>query len=174
VELHVVRVAADIGDEEIDADIGVRKDRIVLLRRVGMLHALPVPVIESLAMRLRWSGVPAHTDVFRQGDAGDDFYIIRSGRVAVIDKGHEIRQLGPGDAFGEIALMRAVPRTTTVRALEDTELATVSGHGFVSAITGFSANFSTAELVIGGYLTEDRHRHARRLQAKPDTGPGSP
>jgi CRP-like cAMP-binding protein len=82
--------------------------------------------------------------------------------------------LGPGDAFGEIALMRAVPRTTTVRALEDTELATVSGHDFVSAITGFSANFSTAELVIGGYLTEDRHRHARRLQAKPNTGPGSP
>jgi len=160
-----------VGLRAIDADIGVRKDRIVLLRRVGMLRALPVPVIESLAMRLRWSGFPAHTDVFRQGDAGDDFYIIQSGRVAVIDKGHEIRQLGPGDAFGEIALMRAVPRTTTVRAIEDTELATVSGDDFVSAITGFSANFSTAEHVIGGYLTEDRHRHARRLQAEPDTGP---
>lgn len=157
----------------IDADIEVRKDRIALLRRVGMLRALPVPVIESLAMRLRWSGFSAQTDVFRKGDAGDDFYIIQSGRVAVIDEGHEIRQLGPGDAFGEIALMRAVPRTATVRALEDTELATVSGPDFVSAITGFSANFSTAELVIGGYLTEDLHRHTRRPQAKPDTGPAS-
>jgi CRP-like cAMP-binding protein len=153
----------------IDADIGVRKDRIVLLRRVGMLRLLPVPVIESLALRLRRSRVPAETDVFRQGDPGDGFYVIESGRVAVLDDGREIRRLGPGDAFGEIALLRAVPRTATVRALEDTDLATLSGPEFVSAITGFSATSSTAEQLVSGYLSEDRQRHADPRRA--DRGP---
>jgi len=149
------------GLRAIDADIGVRKDRIVLLRRVRMLRPLPVPVIEGLAQLLSRSHVAAQTDVFRKGDSGEDFYIIDSGRVAVIDDGHEIRQLGPGDAFGEIALLRAVPRTATVRALEDTELAVLSGPQFVSAITGFSTTSSTAEQLIGGYLTEDLHRQAQ-------------
>jgi MFS family permease len=161
------------GLRAIDADIRVRKDRIVLLRRVRMFRPLPVPVIEGLALRLRRSRVAAQTDVFRKGDSGNDFYIIDAGRVAVIDDGQEIRQLGPGDAFGEIALLRAVPRTATVRTLEDTELATLSGPQFVSAITGFSATSSTAEQLVSGYLTEDLHRHARRPQANADSGPGS-
>jgi hypothetical protein len=155
----------------IDADIGVRKDRIVLLRRVRMLRLLPVPAIEGLAMRLRLSRVAAQTDVFRKGDPGGDFYVIESGRLAVIDDGQEIRRLGPGDAFGEIALLRAVPRTATVRALEDTRLAALSGPDFVSAVTGSSATSSTAEQVISGYLTDDLQRHAKRRKADPDGTP---
>ncbi|MBM7804453.1 MFS family permease [Geodermatophilus bullaregiensis] len=160
------------GLRAIDADIDARKDRIVLLRRVAMLRLLPVPVIESLALRLRRTRVPAQTDVFRKGDPGDGFYVIESGRVAVIDDGREIRRLGPGDAFGEIALLRAVPRTATVRALEDTELATLSGPEFVSAITSFSATSSTAEQLVSGYLSEDRQRHAGPPRADSDRGPG--
>nr|WP_281283418.1 cyclic nucleotide-binding domain-containing protein [Modestobacter excelsi] len=138
--LPVVVMARWAGLRAIDADIGVRKDRIVLLRRVGMFRLLPVPVIESLAQRLDRSRVPAQTDVFRQGDPGDGFYVIQSGRVAVLDDDREIRRMGPGEAFGEIALLRAVPRTATVRAVEDTELATLSGPHFLSAITGSSTH----------------------------------
>jgi hypothetical protein len=71
----------------IDADIGVRRDRIVLLRRVGMFRLLPVPIIEGLALRLGRLRVPAQTDVFRKGDPADGFYVIESGRVVVIDDG---------------------------------------------------------------------------------------
>jgi hypothetical protein len=156
----------------IDADIGVRKDRIVLLRRVGMFRLLPVPVIEGLAQRLGRSQVPAQTDVFVQGDPGDGFYVIESGLVAVLDDGQEVRRLGPGDSFGEIALLRAVPRTATVRALEDTVLATLGGPQFLAAVTGFSATTSSAEQVVSGYLSEDRRRHADRLPADPETEPG--
>jgi hypothetical protein len=152
----------------IDADIGVRRERIVLLRRVGMLRALPVPVIEGLALRVGRTCVPAQTDVFCKGDVGEEFYVIESGRVAVVDDGHEIRRLGPGDAFGEIALLRAVPRTATVRALEDTELATLSGPQFVSAVTGFSATSSTAERLVSGHLAEDALRYARPSPTDPD------
>jgi MFS family permease len=162
------------GLRAIDADIGVRKDSIVLLRRVRMLRLLPVPAIEGLALRMRRSRVPAQTDVFCEGDPGDDFYVVVSGRVAVIHDGHEIRRLGPGEAFGEIALLRAVPRTATVRALEDTELAALSGPQFVAAVTGFSATSSTAEQLVSGYLTEDLHRNAVRPHADPDNGPGPP
>ncbi|SFO74329.1 Predicted arabinose efflux permease, MFS family [Geodermatophilus dictyosporus] len=52
----------------IDADIGTRRDRILLLRRVRMLRLLPVPAIEGLALRLRRVPVAARTDVFRAGD----------------------------------------------------------------------------------------------------------
>ena len=162
------------GLRAIDADIGVRTDRIALLRRVRMLRPLPVPVIESLAMHLRSFRVAARTDVFRRGEVGDAFYVVESGRVAVIVDGQEVRQLGLGDAFGEIALLRAVPRTATVRALEDTELAALSGPEFVAAITGFSATFSVAEQLVSGYLTEDLHRHWRRPLDEPETGPVSP
>jgi hypothetical protein len=158
----------------IDADIEVRRDQIVLLRRVPMLRALPVPAIEGLAMRLRRTHVAAQTDVFRKGDPGAEFYVIESGRVAVLDDDQEIRRLGPGDAFGEIALLRAVARTATVRALEDSELAVVSGPQFVAAVTGFSATSSSAERVVSGYLTEDLQRHAGRPQPDPDGGPGVP
>jgi hypothetical protein len=157
----------------IDADIGVRKDRIVLLRRVRMFRLLPVPAIEGLAMRLRRSRIEAQTDVFRAGEPGDDFYVIESGRVAVIDDGQEIRRLGPGEAFGEIALLRAVPRTATVRALEVTELAALSGPDFVSAVTGFSATSSSAEQLVSGYLAEDLQRHEIR-PADSDSNPDAP
>jgi hypothetical protein len=168
--LPLAVVARWAGLRAIDADIGVRKDRIVLLRRVGMFRLLPVPVIESLAMRLARSRVPAQTDVFRKGDPGDGFYVIESGRVAVLDDGQEIRRLGPGDSFGEIALLRAVPRTATVRAVEDTELATLSGPDFVSAVTGFSAISTTAEQLVDGYLSADQQRHAGPPRADPDDG----
>lgn len=154
----------------IDADIGMRKDRIVLLRQVPMLRLLPVAAIEGLALRLRRARVAAHRDVFREGDRGEEFYVIESGRVAVRSHGQEIRQLGPGEAFGEIALLRAVPRTATVRALEDTELAVLSGASFVPAVTGFSATFSTAEQLVGGYLAGDREREAVRPRADPEPG----
>ncbi|MEU2349583.1 MFS transporter [Modestobacter sp. NPDC049651] len=154
-----------------DADIGVRKDRIVLLRRVGMLRLLPVPAIEGLAQRLRRTPVPAGGEVFGQGDPGDDFYVVESGSVAVIRDGREVRRLGPGDAFGEIALLRAVPRTAAVRAVEDTELAALSGPDFVAAVSGFSATSSTAERRVSGYLAEDLERRAPGGEPDRDESP---
>jgi hypothetical protein len=71
----------------------VRKDRIVLLRQGCVLRLLPVPAVEGLALRLRRSRFEAQTDVFRKGDHGDDFYVIESCRVAVIDDGQETRRL---------------------------------------------------------------------------------
>jgi hypothetical protein len=58
-----------------------------------------------------------------------------------------------------------------VRALEDTELAVLSGPRFVAAVTGFSAPSSTAEQLVSGYLTDDLQRHASRPRTDPGSGP---
>jgi hypothetical protein len=156
----------------IDADIQVRSDRIALLRKVGMLRLLPVPAIEGLALHLDRQHAVAGTEVFRAGDPGDGFYVIESGRVAVIEDDRDIRRLGPGDSFGEIALLRSIPRTATVRAVEDAELAKIDGARFVTAVTGFAATSSTAEGVVDGYLAADRQRH-RREEHEGQVGPGT-
>jgi CRP-like cAMP-binding protein len=67
-----------------------------------------------------------------------------------------------------------VPRTATVRAVEDTELATLSGPQFVSAVTGSSTTSSAAEQLVRNYLSDDEQRHADAPQADPDAGPGPP
>ncbi len=56
----------------------------------------------------------------RQGEPGDAFYIVQSGAATVDADGVELATVAPGDGFGEIALLRDVPRTATVRALEPT------------------------------------------------------
>jgi MFS family permease len=149
---------------DIDTDIKVRTDRITLLRRVGMLRLLPVPAIESLALNVVPVRAPAGTDVLRKGDPGDAFYVIESGRLAVLDEGHTLRQLGPGDSFGEIALLHSVPRTVTVRVVEDADLAVISGARFVSAVTGFSATASGAQAVVDRHLADDVRRRAAPLE----------
>jgi len=51
-----------------------------------------------------------------QGRIGHEFFIVLDGRVMVLDDSRPVRTLGPGDFFGEIALLERVPRTATVRA----------------------------------------------------------
>lgn len=71
--------------------------------------------------------VPAHTTIFRQGEPGDSFFIIRSGKVRIFRKSpsgstREVARLGPGDSFGELALITGEPRFGYVETLEETEL----------------------------------------------------
>ncbi len=73
----------------------------------------PVP-LEELAARLEYGAIGAGAEIVRQGEAGDRFYVIDSGTVEVFEDGVLARGEGPGDHFGEIALLRDIPRTATV------------------------------------------------------------
>ena len=97
-----------------DRSIGVRDGDIEMLHGMDMFSALPLPAVEQLARGLG-SKVPAGETVFRQGDAGDRYFVIESGEVEVIGDGQVITRLGAGQGFGEIALLRHVRRTATVR-----------------------------------------------------------
>lgn len=76
---------------------------------------------------------PSGRVVFRQGERGDCAYFIRSGQVEVVDEasGRRLATLGPGDHFGEMALLDGSPRNATVRALGDVELAVLGKENFL-------------------------------------------
>jgi MFS family permease len=121
----------------LDRHIGELDKEIALLHGVHMLQPLPLPAIEHLARGLETVPVPAGQVVFRQGDPADRFYVIETGAAEVLGDGHLVTTLGPGDGFGEIALLRRVPRTATVRAATDLELQALTCDRFLPVVTGF-------------------------------------
>ena len=106
----------------LDRDIGELDKEVGLLHGVPMFQPLPLPAIEQLARGLEPVHVPAGQAVFRQGDPADRFYVIEAGAADVVGDGRLVTTLGPGEGFGEIALLRRVPRTAMVRAATDLEL----------------------------------------------------
>jgi CRP-like cAMP-binding protein len=87
-----------------------------------------------------------------QGEAGDRFYVIAEGRATVEIDGAETRELGPGDFFGEIALLRDVSRTATVRAHKPLRLYTLERDEFIAAVTGHAPTLEAAESVVASRL----------------------
>ena len=91
-------------------------------------HLMNVPIFKDLPARsLESIGRSMHERVYepgavivRQGDPGVGFFLITEGRVDVSHDGHHIRDLGPGEFFGEMALMEERPRSATVTARERT------------------------------------------------------
>ena len=136
----------------IDAEAVVPERQLALLRAIPMFAALPGPTLERLAAGLRRVDVPAGEIVLRQGDVGDRFYVVGAGHAAVEVDGRPAPDLGPGDHFGEIALLRDVPRTATVRALEPLELYALERDDFIGAVTGHAPSMEAAETVVGARL----------------------
>jgi CRP-like cAMP-binding protein len=95
--------------------------------------------IELDALLARMHIVPAQPGevIVRQGEVGDRFYVIHTGRAEVERDGQIIAELGPGEAFGEIALLLDVPRTATVRTLEATELLALDARDFHDLLAGY-------------------------------------
>jgi MFS family permease len=124
-----------------------------MLRKVPIFSPVARPAQERIARTLEPRSVPAGEIVFRQGDAGDHYWIIQSGRVEVQVDGERRRELGPGEGFGEIALLRDVPRTATVTAIDDLELLGVARDDFIPAITSTEESTTVAENVVNRYLS---------------------
>ena len=125
--------------------------QIAALRTVPFLAVLPLQMIEYLAERVVDVRLTAGEQLFRRGDHGDRFYVLREGALAVeLDDGD--KRLEAPAYVGEIALLHDVPRTATVRALEDTLLAALERHDFLAAVTGQARARARADDVIGARL----------------------
>jgi MFS family permease len=118
-----------------------------LLRGVSLLAALPEAVLERLAREATPVEFRAGIPIVREGEPGDRFYVVRSGQVSILG-----RTLGPGEAFGEIALLRDVPRTATAVAVTDVELVALERDPFVAAVTGHARSAAAADTVIAARL----------------------
>lgn len=138
---------------EMDAASQVHLVELEILRSIPMFAPLSALTLERLAASL----VPAHastgSEIVREGEPGDTYFVIAAGRVEVLVGGQLVRQLGEGQGFGEIALLRNVPRTATVRALEDMELLTLGQDVFLEAVTGHRQSQALADAVIDQRLS---------------------
>jgi MFS family permease len=125
----------------LDHEVRGRDADIERMRLIRMLGALPVATIEQLVGHLDHAEFAAGAPVFGQGDPGEYFYIIESGRAEVDIDGRIVRTLGAGECFGEIALLRDQPRTAGVRATADEPLrvSRLRRSAYLTAVTGYPA-----------------------------------
>jgi CRP-like cAMP-binding protein len=91
----------------------------------------------------------------RKGDPGDHYVLIAEGRIDVSDDGRPLATLGTGDGVGEIALLRAVPRTATATAATAVEAYTIGSPAFLEAVAGPAAA-AAAETVVAERLERSR------------------
>jgi len=119
---------------------------IALLRRSALFRPLPAPQLEAVARRTLWLTIPAGTVVIREGEVGDRFYVLAAGAVRVEREARHLRDITTlGEGFGEIALLRGVPRTATVTTMQETVLLTIDRAPFLAAVTGHPDAFAAAE-----------------------------
>jgi hypothetical protein len=125
------------------------------LRGTPTLRLAAVPQLERLSRDATELALPAGAPVVTEGEPGDLFYVVLDGEVVVTRHGEEVRRLGPGSSFGEIALLNHSPRTATVRAVTDTRLVTVRRIDFLRTVRSGLGSFGAAEDVARTYLEAD-------------------
>jgi Cyclic nucleotide-binding domain/Transmembrane secretion effector len=130
----------------------VPEETLDLLRSIPIFAPLPASTLEYLAGAMTSVKQPAGAVVFRQGEAGDRYYLVETGEVEVSVDGSVASTLARGDGFGEIALLRDVPRTATVTAKTDVTLHALDRDDFIAAVSGHSASAQAADTVIADRL----------------------
>ena len=140
--------------QAVDEATTVPRRELELLASVPFFEPLAPTTLEKLAMRLRPLAVRAGTEVVKEGEGGETFYLVESGQVDVIHGGKLVATLGAGQYFGEIALLHEVPRVATCVARSDAELYELERQVFVSAVSGNEQSHSTIGDVVAGRLDE--------------------
>jgi MFS family permease len=136
---------------DIDRTVAAPVEELAVIERVPMFAPLSIVAKEHLAATLNRVSVAAGEVVIRAGDVGDRFYIVAQGTLEVIAPGLQ-KTAGEGDYFGEIALIRDVPRTATVTAVTDSELYAMERNDFLDAVTSHSGVRAAGEAIV-----EERH-----------------
>ena len=149
----------------IDASAEVPEHELGVLRATPLFASLPAITLDRLAQRARRVDVRKGATIVREGDAGDQFFVIDSGNVAISTNGHRRAVMGPGESFGEIALLRSVPRTATARAATDVAMYTLDRDEFVAAVTGDTRSLNAGTRIAAERLARAAATRARRAKA---------
>jgi MFS family permease len=134
---------------EIDRTVAPAPE-LALIEQVPMFAPLSVAAKERVAGHLVPLSVDAGEFVIRAGEVGDRFYIVGDGELEISADGLR-KTAREADYFGEIALLRDVPRTATVKALVETHLYALQREDFLAAVTGHEAAHAA-----GDEVTEER------------------
>jgi CRP-like cAMP-binding protein/rhodanese-related sulfurtransferase len=111
--------------------MAVNEDMTDFLAKSQVFKELPRDALEAIAGGVHPQVVPSKSIMFKEGDPGDYLYIIRSGSVRIVRKNKDGMRLdisikGPGETFGEMALLTGEPRSADVETLEETHLLVLS------------------------------------------------
>jgi MFS family permease len=142
----------------LDAQAPVPVVEIALLRSIPLFAELPPPAIEGLAAALTPAELPAGAVLIRQGEEGDAYYAIAAGQFDVVQDGRFLRRCGRGEGVGEIALLRAVPRTATVTAHTGATAYKLAREPFLTAVLGHAATQRHAHSLADARLAADAAR----------------
>ena len=140
---------------KLDEAATVPQVEIRLLRSISIFAALPPPTLEGIARELEPVSVAAGSTVFHEGDRGDRYYAVAAGSLAIARSGVVVKTVSRGEGFGEIALIRDVPRQATVEAVTDASLYSLQKDLFLQTVTGHPASALAAGSIIAGHLGDD-------------------
>jgi hypothetical protein len=140
----------------LDETVAREPGNLELLRSIPIFRPLPPSTLEQLTHELQPLHLEAGREIIRQGGHGDRFYIVAAGEVEVRVDEQPSGTLHAGDYFGEIALLRDVPRTATVTALTDVDLLTLERDEFITAVTGHPESAEAAHAAIANRLASLR------------------
>ncbi len=120
----------------VDAAASASPDVVKLVRTVPTLEPMTCIGLERLDRSVQEASLLDAEPAVTKGEVGDVFYVVVQGELIVCLDGRQRRKLGPGDAFGEIALLKAVPRTASVLSIGSSKLLSIDGNYFIAAVTG--------------------------------------
>ena len=121
---------------QIDEAAGTRTQLVELLRAVELFRGLTIAGLEEIAAGAETCTIVAGSEVIRQGELGETFYVVAAGKAEVLIDGYRVGVVTRGMGFGERALLRGGVRAATVRALGELEVVEIPRDVFLAAVAG--------------------------------------
>jgi len=146
--LPVVAVFTARRTASMEAGVHVPERTFGLVRRLPLFAPLPIAIQENIAARLTERSYGAGERIVTQGEVGDSFFVIADGEVEVQVDGAPRRSQHAGDFFGEIALLRDVPRTASVSAVGAVTVLVIDREEFLAGVAGHPRSAAEAEAVV--------------------------
>ncbi len=149
---------------------GNTKDIVRLLKN-PLFEGMPEEILGEIANAVREEVRPAGSKIFRQDDEGNDFFIIKSGQVRVFKEGEsgieiDLNQLGPGDTFGEMALVTDRPRTATIEALEETHLLILTKEQFEQILHNYPGIYANVVKYLRNILDKEETDFVKEVKTR--------
>ena len=143
-----------------DRAVPIPERELEILRSVDLFASLPAPELEGLAARLTEVKAAPGTAIVTEGEIGHHLYVVEDGEVEVTRDGRPVATLARGDYFGEIALLRHVPRTATVVAKTPATLLSLEREGFLEEVTGHPVVRKAVDVTVQERLGEEEDADA--------------
>jgi rhodanese-related sulfurtransferase len=141
----------------------------------AVFRDMPQEMVEEIATVVETRVLQPRTKIFERGDPGDSFWVIESGTVRVFRSDNEgveitLSNLGPGQSFGEMALLTGEPRSANVETVEETLALVLNKEHFDRVLKGHPEMSLTFIKQLSGWLKKDEQAletEARRMSAPP-------